>query len=62
VFLCRKIFRFDSCMAHAHDIFVRKLNEHSRLHPADEAALGSLGVRTRRLEPDEDLIREVDEP
>jgi CRP-like cAMP-binding protein len=45
-------------MAHAHDILVRKLKEHSPLHPADEAGLRSLGIRTRRLAPDDDLIRE----
>jgi CRP-like cAMP-binding protein len=49
-------------MAPAHDIIVRKLKEHSRLHPSDEAGLRSLGVRTRRLQPDEDLIRESDDP
>ena len=49
-------------MAHAHDIIVRKLKEHSGLHPSDEAGLRSLGLRTRRLEPDEDLIREGDKP
>jgi CRP-like cAMP-binding protein len=49
-------------MAHAHDIIVRKLKEHSQLHPADEAGLRSLGLRTRRLASDEDLIREGDDP
>jgi CRP-like cAMP-binding protein len=49
-------------MAPAHDIIVRKLKEHSRLRPADEAGLRSLGIRTRRLAADEDLIREGDDP
>ena len=49
-------------MALAHDIIVRKLKEHSHLHLSDEAALHSLGIRTRRLKPDEDLIREGDKP
>lgn len=49
-------------MHNAHDIILRKLNEHSRLHPMDETALRSLTVRTRRLRPDEDLIQEGDEP
>ncbi|MEA2981270.1 MAG: hypothetical protein QOF91_633 [Alphaproteobacteria bacterium] len=49
-------------MAHAHDIIARKLKEHSLLLPADEAGLRSLGLRTRRLAPDEDLIREGDGP
>ena len=49
-------------MQSAHAIILRKLNEHSRLHPLDETALRSLPVRIRRLRPDEDLMREGDEP
>ena len=49
-------------MQNAHDILLRKLNEHSRLHPLDETALRSLAVRIRTLQPDEDLLREGDEP
>src|SRR4051812_37625538 len=49
-------------MQSAHNVILRKLNEHSRLHPLDETALRSLSVRIRRLRPDEDLMREGDEP
>ena len=49
-------------MQNAHDIIIRKLNEHTRLHPQDEDALRSLAVRVRRLQADEDLMREGDEP
>jgi CRP-like cAMP-binding protein len=49
-------------MPDSHDIIIRKLNKHSRLHPLDETALRSLSVRVRRLRPDEDLMREGDEP
>src|SRR4051812_36952895 len=62
VFL-RKIFlRFFSCMAPPHHNIVRKLKENSPLYPLGETGLRSLGVRTRRLQPDEDLIREGDHP
>jgi len=49
-------------MQSAHDVIIRKLNEHTRLHPQDEDALRSLAVRVRRLQADEDLMREGDEP
>ena len=49
-------------MQSAHNTILRKLNEHSRLHPFDETALRTLPVRIRRLRPDEDLMREGDEP
>ena len=42
----------------ARDILIRKLTEHSRLDPEDEAALRSLAMRMRDLEPDEDLAAE----
>ena len=49
-------------MQSAHDIIIRKLGRHSQLHPSDETALRAVVVRTRKLQPDEDLIREGDEP
>jgi CRP-like cAMP-binding protein len=49
-------------MPNAHDIILRSLQEHSRLHPLDEASVRSLSVRLRKLQPDEDVIREGDEP
>lgn len=45
-------------MDSAHDILIRKLTEHSRIDPEDETALRSLAVRTRDLQPDEDLLAE----
>jgi CRP-like cAMP-binding protein len=49
-------------MPNVHDILLRTLQEHARLQALDEAALRSLSVRVRRLQSDEDLIREGDEP
>ena len=49
-------------MQSAHDLIIRKLGRHSKLHPADETALRAVAVRTRKLQTDEDLIREGDEP
>ena len=40
------------------DILICKLTEHSRIDAQDEAALRSLAVRTRELQPDEDLVTE----
>jgi len=48
-------------MDSAHDIFLRKLTEHSRIDPQDQAALRSLAVRTRALAPEEDLLAEGSE-
>jgi CRP-like cAMP-binding protein len=45
-------------MNSAHDILIRKLTEHSRIDPEDEAALRALAARTRDLQPDEDLLAE----
>jgi CRP-like cAMP-binding protein len=49
-------------MPGAHDVILRKLSEHSSLHPLDETALRAVAMRTRRLRPNEDLILEGDEP
>jgi CRP-like cAMP-binding protein len=48
-------------MDSAHDILLHKLNEHSRIVPADEAALRDISLRMRDLVPDEDLIAEGSE-
>jgi CRP-like cAMP-binding protein len=48
-------------MDSVHDIFIRKLTEHSRIDPEDEAALRALAVRIRDLQPDEDLLAEGSE-
>ena len=58
----RNIFRAIHGMTSAQDIFLRTLQEHSRLQPLDESAARSLSARVRRLQPDEDLVREGDEP
>jgi CRP-like cAMP-binding protein len=43
-------------------ILIRKLEEHSRLTPDDRAAIRSLGHVVRQLQPNEDLIRQGDDP
>ena len=43
-------------------ILIRKLKEHSRLTAEDLAAINSLSHTLRTLEPDEDLIRQGDDP
>jgi CRP-like cAMP-binding protein len=43
-------------------ILIRKLREHSRLTAEDLAAINSLSHIARKLEPDEDLIRQGDDP
>src|ERR1700743_814151 len=40
----------------------RKLLEHSRLTPGDLRAIAALGFTIRALEPNEDLIRQGDDP
>jgi len=48
-------------MDSVHHILIRKLTEHSRIDPEDDAALRSLVVRARDLQPDEDLLAEGSE-
>jgi CRP-like cAMP-binding protein len=43
-------------------ILIRKLEEHSRLSPEDRDAIRSLGHIDRTLQPNEDLIRQGDDP
>ena len=43
-------------------ILIRKLKEHSRLAAEDLAAINSLSHIVRKLQPDEDLIRQGDDP
>lgn len=47
-------------MTHPTDHLFRKLKEHSRLDPEDIASLQQLPFRTRRLAPDEDIVRQGD--
>ena len=49
-------------MAQAHDVLTRKLREHSRLGREDLAELQTWSYTTRGLQPDEDLIRQGDDP
>lgn len=49
-------------MAEAHRRLIRKLREHSRLAGEDLAEINGLGYSTRQLKPDEDLIRQGDDP
>jgi CRP-like cAMP-binding protein len=47
-------------MPSALDIVVRKLSTHSRFDAAEEKAFRALIARQRRMQPDEDLLREGD--
>jgi CRP-like cAMP-binding protein len=49
-------------MHDAHQVLIRKLKEHSRLSGEDVADIGSLSHSIRELEPNEDLIRQGDDP
>lgn len=49
-------------MSAAHQILIRKLKEHSRLAAEDLAAIHALHPAIRELQPNEDLVRQGDEP
>ena len=49
-------------LAKALQLLIRKLKEHSRLSAEDLAAINSLSYSVRDLEPNEDLIRQGDDP
>jgi CRP-like cAMP-binding protein len=49
-------------LTNAHQILIRKLREHSRLSGDDIAEICSLSCSTRELEPNEDLLRQGDDP
>ncbi|MEA2899777.1 MAG: hypothetical protein QOJ84_5392, partial [Bradyrhizobium sp.] len=49
-------------MTNVHQILVRKIKEHSRLSGEDVAEISSLSYSTKELKPDEDLIRQGDDP
>jgi CRP-like cAMP-binding protein len=49
-------------LAEVHRILIRKLKEHSRLSSEDVAEIGSLSHTVRELAPNEDLIRQGDDP
>jgi CRP-like cAMP-binding protein len=45
-----------------HQTLIRKLKEHSRLTSEDVAAINAIGHTVRKLESNEDLIRQGDDP
>jgi CRP-like cAMP-binding protein len=49
-------------LARTHQALIRKLREHSRLVGEDLAAINALSHSVRQLDPDEDLIRQGDDP
>jgi CRP-like cAMP-binding protein len=49
-------------LAEAHRTLIRKLKEHSRLAAEDLAEVNSLSHTLKELEPNEDLIRQGDDP
>jgi CRP-like cAMP-binding protein len=49
-------------LAEAHRTLIRKLKEHSRLAAADLAEINSLSHTVKELKPNEDLIRQGDDP
>jgi CRP-like cAMP-binding protein len=49
-------------MSEALSMLVRKLEEHSRLSPEDRDEIRSLSHIERKLQPNEDLIRQGDDP
>ena len=49
-------------MAAFHDLLIRKLQEHSQLNAADLAAIRRLPASERRLNLNEDIVRQGDRP
>lgn len=49
-------------MSKPHDILIRKLKEHSRLSGEDLLTIKSLSCSLKKLMPNEDLIRQGDDP
>jgi CRP-like cAMP-binding protein len=49
-------------LSKVHQIIVRKLKEHSRLSGEDLAAINALSHTVKELKPNEDLIRQGDDP
>ena len=49
-------------MAAAHEVLIRNLREHSELADEDLAQINAFTFTTRNLDPDEDFIRQGDEP
>lgn len=49
-------------MTNVHQTLIRKIKEHSRLTGEDVIEISSLSYSTKELKPDEDLIRQGDDP
>ena len=49
-------------MSAVHQTLIRKLKEHSRLTSEDVATINAIGHTVRKLESNEDLIRQGDDP
>jgi CRP-like cAMP-binding protein len=49
-------------LTNVHQILIRKIKEHSRLSGQDVAEICSLSYSTKELRPNEDLIRQGDDP
>jgi CRP-like cAMP-binding protein len=49
-------------LSNTHQILIRKLREHSRLTGEDLAEINALGLMLKELKPNEDLIRQGDDP
>ena len=49
-------------MSNTHQTLIRKLREHSRLAGEDLAEINALGLMLKELKPNEDLIRQGDDP
>lgn len=49
-------------MTNAHQVLIHKLREHSRLSGEDIDGICALSYSTRELKPNEDLIRQGDDP
>jgi CRP-like cAMP-binding protein len=52
----------EAALAEAHRILIRKLKEHSRLASEDLAEINALSHHFKQLKPNEDLIRQGDDP
>jgi CRP-like cAMP-binding protein len=49
-------------LSNTHQTLIRKLREHSRLAGEDLAEINALGLMLKELKPNEDLIRQGDDP
>jgi CRP-like cAMP-binding protein len=56
------MFFWRTVLAEAHRILIRKLKEHSRLAAEDLAEINSLSHTLKEFRPNEDLIRQGDDP